>query len=262
MKRDELKQEILDSLIEDGAVELDDLVARFSVSKMTIHRDLDDLEQLGMLRKIRGGATFEAGNQFESDFRFRELQGGAAKEAMSQAALKLIGPGMTVIVNDGSTAAALGRKFGEIRSLTVITNNDAVLTALKGRTNANLIALVGAYSGRYNGYFGKVTEDALTNIRADIAFISSPAVMGLDVFHMDETVARTKRAMMASSGKRCLLVNHTRFGHHALHKFAGISEFEDVITDRRPPPDTDAVLKDSGVRLTIAEQEEAQYVTS
>lgn len=262
MKRDERKQEIIDLLIEDGAVDLDDLVTRYSVSKMTIHRDLDDLEQLGMLRKIRGGATIEAGTQFESDFRFRELQGGSAKEAISQTALKLIEPGMTVIVNDGSTAAVLGRKLTEIRSLTVITNNDAVISALKGRPNANLITLGGVYSGRYNGYFGKVTEDALTGIRADIAFISSPAVMGTDVFHMDETVVRTKRAMMASAGRRCLLVNHTRFGHHALHKFAELPEFEDVITDKRPADETTEALAKKSITLTISEQEEVAHATS
>src|SRR5690606_14481413 len=79
MKRDERRQAIMDQLIEARAVDLDDLATRFAVSKMTIHRDLDDLEQAGLLRKVRGGATIETGTQFESDFRIRELQYADAK---------------------------------------------------------------------------------------------------------------------------------------------------------------------------------------
>ncbi|TMV51136.1 DeoR/GlpR transcriptional regulator, partial [Thioclava sp. BHET1] len=89
MKRDERRQAILDLLVESRAVGLDDLAERFTVSKMTIHRDLDDLEQAGLLRKVRGGATIEAGTQFESDFRLRARQDSAAKERMARAALEL-----------------------------------------------------------------------------------------------------------------------------------------------------------------------------
>ena len=74
MKREERRQEIINLLVESRAVELDEVAARFGVSKMTIHRDLDDLERAGVLRKVRGGATIDAGTQFESDFRFRERQ--------------------------------------------------------------------------------------------------------------------------------------------------------------------------------------------
>src|SRR6056297_2380058 len=102
MKRSDRQQAITDLLVAEGEVDLDDLAARFGVSRMTIHRDLDDLESAGVLRKIRGGATIRAGTQFESDFRIRERQDSGAKAAMAEAALDLVEPGMTVMVNDGS----------------------------------------------------------------------------------------------------------------------------------------------------------------
>ena len=77
----------MDALVEDRAVDLEVLADRFAVSKMTIHRDLDDLEHAGLLRKVRGGATIEAGTRFESDFRIREKQDSAAKSRMAKAAL-------------------------------------------------------------------------------------------------------------------------------------------------------------------------------
>ena len=60
MARDDRKQQILGMLEDRGSVEVEALAQQFSVSKMTIHRDLDDLESEGVLRKIRGGATIEA----------------------------------------------------------------------------------------------------------------------------------------------------------------------------------------------------------
>ncbi|MFV0360700.1 DeoR/GlpR family DNA-binding transcription regulator [Tropicimonas sp.] len=254
MKREERQQAIMDLLVAAGAVDLDDLAARYAVSRMTIHRDLDELEGAGLLRKIRGGATIEAGTQFESDFRFRERQGQAAKAAMADAALDLIEPGMIVMINDGSMAAVLGQRLVERRPLTVITNNAAVIDALRGATGIALIALGGLYSAKFNAYFGKVTEDALSGLRADIAFVSSPAVTGLEVFHMDDAAVRTKRTMMAAGARRCLLVNHTRFGRSALHKLADLGEFDDIITDRTPEPGVCAALAGAGLVLTVANE--------
>ena len=57
MKLNDRRQGIMDALLAEGAVTVDDLSVRFGVSKMTIHRDLDELEAGGLLRKVRGGAS-------------------------------------------------------------------------------------------------------------------------------------------------------------------------------------------------------------
>ncbi|MBP1851550.1 DeoR/GlpR family transcriptional regulator of sugar metabolism [Rhizobium halophytocola] len=67
-KRDERRQEIINLLVEHHAFDLQGPATRFAVSSMTIRRDLDDLEASGMLRKVRGGATINAGTRFRSDF--------------------------------------------------------------------------------------------------------------------------------------------------------------------------------------------------
>lgn len=252
MKRDERRQAIMDILVEDRAVDLDDLADRFAVSKMTIHRDLDDLEQAGLLRKVRGGATIEAGTQFESDFRVRELQDSAAKSRMARAAMELVEPGMTVMINDGSMASLLGARLADKAPLTVITNNAAVLDHLKDAPRVTLIALGGVFSAKFNGYFGLVTEQALAGLRADIAFISTPALSGLQAFHMDEPVVRAKRAMIEGAERRVLLVNHLRFGRPALHVLADLSEFDAIITDAPPAPEDRAPLDRAGIALTVA----------
>ncbi|RBP83502.1 DeoR/GlpR transcriptional regulator [Marinomonas rhizomae] len=252
MKRDERRQQIIDLLVENGVVDLEELAKRFAVSKMTIHRDLDELEAGGLLRKVRGGATIEAGMQFESDFRLRERQGSEGKERMALEALELVEPGMTVMVNDGSMAAMLGSMLPRKKPLTVITNNASILEALKFEKGIDLIALGGMYSSKFNGYFGVLAEQNLTSLRADLAFLSSPAVSGNQVFHMDADVIRVKKAMLNAAVKACLLVNHTRFDRVALHVLANLDYFDWVITDQVPEPNVQQQLVDAGIQLTIA----------
>lgn len=257
MKREERRQAIIDILVESRAVDLDDLAARFAVSKMTVHRDLDDLEQAGVLRKVRGGATIDPGTRFESDFRFRELQESEVKRAIAEAAATLVEPGMTVIVNDGSMASVLGNVLAQKTPVTVITNNAAILERNKNEGGVTLIGLGGLYSPKFNAYFGIVTEEALSRLRADIAFISAPAASGRLAYHMDEAVVRTKRAMIASSGQSCLLINSRRFRHTALHVLADLGEFDTVISDKPLPPETSAELDNARTVTMIATKEES-----
>jgi len=252
VKRDERRQQIIDMLVENKTVGLDELADHFAVSKMTIHRDLDDLDQEGVLRKVRGGATIDAGTRFESDFRIRARQDNAAKIGMAQAALELVEPGMTVMVNDGSMAAVLGGMLPQKRPLTLITNNAEIMERLKGEYGITLIALGGMYSAKFNAYLGIVTEDALSRLRADIAFISTPAMSGRIAYHMDDNVVRAKRAMISSSVRACLLVNHQRFGHTALNVLADVAEFDAVITDRAPGTAVLDEFERAGIKLTIA----------
>ncbi|PDT50141.1 DeoR family transcriptional regulator [Sinorhizobium fredii] len=252
MRREERQQLIVNLLVENKTVDLDDLADRFAVSKMTIHRDLDDLEQAGVLRKIRGGATIDAGTQFESDFRIRERQDHDEKVIVARRALEFVEPGMTVMVNDGSMAAVLGEMLLEKRPLTLITNNSAIIDRLKGENGITLIALGGTYSPKFNAYLGVVTEEALSHLRADLAFISAPAVSGRLAYHMDDDVVRAKRAMISSSTRRVLLVNHKRIGHTALHVLADLQAFDAVITNRTPDPAIREEFDRVGIPLTVA----------
>ena len=160
---------------------------------------------------------------------------------------------MTVMVNDGSTAAVLGSLLPEKRPLTVITNNDAVMEQLKSEPGITVLALGGRYSAKYNAWVGRVTEETLAALRADIAFISTPAAGDGHVYHMDDDITRTKRRMMDAASRSVLLINHLRFDHTALHVLAPFSEFSAVITDAQPSESARAQIESVETELVIAE---------
>ncbi|KAJ56231.1 DeoR faimly transcriptional regulator [Actibacterium mucosum KCTC 23349] len=253
MKLEDRRQQIVDLLMVQGSVTLEDLASQFGVSKMTIHRDLDDLEEAGLLRKVRGGASIETSSQFESDYRYRERRGAEEKKRIGRAAIEMLEPGMTVLVNDGSTAGLLADMLPDKRPITVITNNHAVIQTLIGVTGVTLIALGGAYSKKYNGFYGIITEEALARLRADVAFISSPAIQGTTAFHQDHEFVKIKRLMIAAGTKRYLLVDHLKFGRTALHEIADLRDFDAVITSQALPKDMAVPLRDADVNLIVAE---------
>lgn len=251
MKAETRRQEIMDVLIEAGNATVDDLADRFGVSRMTVHRDLDDLEQSGLLRKVRGGASIQSNSKFESDFRYRERLATEEKRAIAAAAAERIEPGQTVIIDDGSTAGWIADNLGDRRPLTVITNNLAAITRLAGQQGIDLIALGGQYHKKFHGFFGIVAEEALRSLRADVAFLSTSAVHGAAAFHQDQEVVHTKRLMIRSAARSILLVDHGKFGRSALHFLSDLSAFDEVLTGAPLSPEAAAPLKEAGIRLDI-----------
>ena len=253
MKRDDRRQKMIDMLVEEGSVSLDEFARRFDVSKMTIHRDLDDLEAEGLLRKQRGGATIESSAQFESDYRYRTRKAAAEKRLIAEKAAGLIEPGMSVMLDDSSTSGAIIPFLLEKRPLTVITNNLSVVDALSGQAGITVISLGGTYSRKFNGFFGLLTEQALSALRADLVLVSSSSISGSTVFHQDQEVIEVKRGMIEAGARRYLMADHEKFGRTALHRVAELDRFDGVITsDAVAIEDLDRV-RALGIQLHIAE---------
>ncbi|TIV60733.1 DeoR/GlpR family DNA-binding transcription regulator [Mesorhizobium sp.] len=253
MKSDNRRQGIMDFLMEAGTASVEDLASRFAVSKMTVHRDLDELEESGFLRKVRGGASIQSSGLFESDFRYRQKQAGDEKRRLAIAAVAMIEPGQTVIIDDGSTAGGIAAHLAELRPLTVITNNLAVIQELSGLSGITLIALGGQYNKKFHGFFGLIAEETLRSLRADVAFLSSSAIFGAAAFHQDQEVVQTKRLMMAAAARKYLLVDHGKFGRTALHFLTDLKAFNTVFTGGELEPPAREELEAAGISLTVVD---------
>lgn len=207
------------------------LAEQFDVSLMTIHRDLDELEARGVLRKVRGGATPLPSSLFESNVRFRLTVAAAEKAALARYAITMVEPGQSVMLDDSTTILALARLLPSRTPLTVITNSLAVLQELKAAPDIHLIVLGGAYWPRHEAFCGLACEAAVSALRADILFMSTSAISGGIAFQPDQDMAIAKRAMIGAAAKRVLLVDHSKLGRVALHRLASLRDFDVIAVD-------------------------------
>lgn len=254
MKPEDRRDDIVEMLMEQGSATLEELAGRFSVSRMTIHRDLDDLEAEGLLRKVRGGATIESSGQFESDFRYRTRLAAEEKSRITRRAADFITPGTSIMIDDGSTSRTIVPYLLDKRPLTVITNNLSIIEELSEQNGINLIALGGSYTRKFNGFFGVLTHNALGALRADLALVSTSAIQHSTAFHQDQEVLAIKRQMVQASAASYLMVDHQKFGKTALHLFSELNEFDGVITSSDIDPEVADTLRREGIPLYLSEE--------
>lgn len=243
---------ITETVREHGFISVDALVDALGVSRMTVHRDLDELQAASVLRKVRGGASVERTTTYESDFEYRANAVLAEKLAIAKAAVTFVGDGDVVMVGDSSTTSHVVPHLGRLENVTVITNFLPVMDAVSGMPKLSLIGLGGQFHPQYRSFLGLLCEQAVANLYADVLFASSSALLGTEVFHQDEPVVKVKQAMMRASRTRVLMLDHTKLGHGALHRVGPVSDFTHVVVDERADADAVARLRDVGVEVVVA----------
>ena len=202
-----------------------DLAELLGVSTMTIHRDLNELERQGLLRKARGRVTAQPSSLFESTIAYRLRTARREKEAIARYALTLVEPGQSIILDDSTTALSLATLLPNKAPLTVITNSETTLRELSKTRSLNIISLGGEYLPSYDAYFGLFCEQTIASLNADVCFVSTSAVLGAVAFHQNQAEVKVKRAMMNASVRHIMLIDHTKFTKRALNRFASLQDF-------------------------------------
>ena len=107
-----------------GAVRVSELTELFGVSEMTVRRDLDTLAASGLVEKVHGGATAPArATADEPGFEAKSHRQLREKEAIAQAARRLVEPGQAIAVNSGTTTWRLAHYLHDVPDLTVVRND-------------------------------------------------------------------------------------------------------------------------------------------
>jgi DeoR/GlpR family transcriptional regulator of sugar metabolism len=246
------QEQIASYVLQQSSVSVKALADLFNVSAMTIHRDLDELEAQGILRKVRGGATAQPSSLFESDARYRLTLAVKEKEAIAQHALAHIEPGQAVMLDDSTTVLALVRLLPQVTPLTVITYGLSAIRELTQVRGIHLMSAGGEYLPKYDAFVGLLCEQALAALRANVLFMSVAAVSGNYIFQPEEEFVKLKRIMLASAEKRVLLIDHTKLEKVALHRLAALQEFDHIITDAGIDEQKLKALKESHIPIEVA----------
>jgi DeoR/GlpR family transcriptional regulator of sugar metabolism len=243
---------ITDLVLRRGSVSAQELAETFAVSVMTIHRDLDELQRQGVLRKARGVATAQPSGTFESNVEYRAKANLEAKRLIAQHAARHLEPGMSVLLDDSTTALQMLPHLGALAPLTVATNYLAALVELARMRDVHVVALGGHYDVQHDSFLGSACVDAVRSMRFDVAFVSTSAVSEGYAFHQEDKIVAVKRAMVDVAARTHLLIDHTKLTRSALHRLLPLHRFASVLVDAGVPARDLSALRENDVRVEVA----------
>jgi DeoR/GlpR family transcriptional regulator of sugar metabolism len=243
-------QHILDLLRARGEVAVTDLAERFGVTPMTIRRDLTTLESEGRVTRTHGGAILAAPSVARFDFTERHQRRVPEKKAIARAAATRVRPGMTVILDTGTTTLELAAELGRIGGLRVLTSSLAIASALFAHENLELILLGGTVNRGSPDLSGPLTEENLAAFRADVAFIGADAVDQAGLYTRSQEIARVTRAMIPAADTAWLVADSSKFGRTAFVRFAEWADVAGAVVDDGLPPEHRRWLREAVRDLT------------
>ncbi|MGW0310788.1 DeoR/GlpR family DNA-binding transcription regulator [Streptomyces flavidovirens] len=225
------RQIITEHVLKHGTASGAELAELTRVSLMTVHRDLDELARRGVLRRFRGGVSALPSTVFESNLDYRLGVNTAEKEAIAKAAADLVEPGMSVMLDDSTTALALARLLVDQAPLTVVTNARRVIDLFAGHEDIRLISLGGEYSHTHDSFLGVPCLEAIEALSLDMVLVSTSAMDARMTYHQEQDVVLVKRAMLASGTRKVLLMDRTKLARTALHRLAPVEDFDHLVVD-------------------------------
>ena len=215
-----------------------EMAAYFQVAGMTIRRDLEQLAAQGRIIRTHGGAILAAPSMVAFAFQDRQQSRMAEKRAIARAAACLVEPGMTVILDTGTTTLELARVLGDIPHLKVLTSSLAIASALLSHKDQELVLLGGTVNKNSPDLSGPLTLENLGAFRAQLAFVGADGADKHGLYTGGQQTAQVTRAMIASAERAVLLADSSKFGKNAFVRIAGWEAIGHVIVDDGLPSRT------------------------
>ena len=219
------------TIAERGTVRIDELAGELSVSEMTIRRDLDELEALGVARRVRGGASALGPEPFAE----RQSHNGKAKARIAAKLVELIPATGTIALDASTTIHRLAASIPGARDLVVVTNGLDCFHALTGKSGVGTTLTGGFQEPRTESLVGPPAVQCATSFLYDLLVCSGAAldpVLGTSEASLEE--AAVKRAFASTSGRIVLAIDHSKLGTQARARMFSLGEVDLLVTDLEP----------------------------
>lgn len=231
MIKEERQKKILSILEEEEKVIATDLSKRFNVSEDTIRRDLNELNNKRLLRRVHSGAL-RVGPAI-TNFTYRQTLDTDIKQHLARKAISFLKERSVIIIDGSTTNLELVKMIPSDFSCTVITNSPPIAMALVNHKNIETINLGGFFFQESMVNVGSETITSLDKIRADLY------IMGLHNINADAGAsvptlqeAQVKSKMVDISTEVLSLVTANKFGTVSNYIVCSAAEITYIVTDR------------------------------
>lgn len=223
------------------------------VSESTVRRDLEQLEQDGVLRRTHGGAVAAEETVIPSmEDRSRAAQ--TEKRAIARAAAGLIQDGETVLLDGGTTTFEVARQLAG-RPLQVVTNSLPIGHLLAGDRRIELTMIGGSVHPRTGVALGPVACRCLESLHARRLVMSVAGLNDRGLFNSNALLVETELHMMRAAQEVIVVADHTKFGHQSLALLCELSRVHRVVSDSGLAEPFRDLVRTAGAEIVIAELE-------
>lgn len=255
MNIEERRARAAELLSVNGFMSMMELVQLMAVSESTVRRDLEILEEQGLIRRTHGGAAYIKDTPAHRlAFAEREGAAPAEKRAIGRAVAELVPDGQTIMINGGTTCYEVARAI-KGRRLNVITNSVPIASLLSAGVDTE-VTLVGGYVYPRTGVaLGAMAEQALSMLHATQLVLSCAGVTPHGAFNANQMMVATEHKMMEVADEVILAVDHTKFSRRSVVHMGELEMFDVIVTDSGCDQTTRQWLDELPVRVIYAETE-------
>jgi DeoR/GlpR family transcriptional regulator of sugar metabolism len=251
MLSEERRQLILERLRDDGKVVAAELSSSLEVSPDTVRRDLRELADAGLLRRVHGGALPAAVGARPYTARLEHAP--EAKEAIARATSRLFRHGQVILLDSGTTTLEVARHLPPDLRATVITNSPPIAVALAEHPGVEVSVLGGMLAKEARALVGAATVDALRAVRADVLVLGVCSLhpeIGITVLDLEESYV--KRAMIANAAEVVAVSAADKLGSAGPYVIAPLEELTYLVTEESAPAEQLDGFRAAGVDVIVA----------
>jgi len=221
------QKSILELLTKSQELSVNELVAKFGVSHVTIRGDLDYLEKENLLKRVHGGARLQS----EDDIAQRISINYPKKNAIAIKAALFVEPGDSIFIDAGSVNALFARELAQLSNIQVITSNIFIARQLK-KSGVNVMILGGVFQHDSESVVGSLAKMGLLQINFSKAFIGVDGITKSHGFASNDMMrAEIAREAILRAKQRFILSDSTKIGKIAACTVCMIDEADYLITD-------------------------------
>lgn len=250
MNQKERLDSIRNTIRQERKVIVAELSNQFGVTEETIRRDLDKLEEEGLVTRTYGGAVLNIEYITEKiHFIMRSQTNVEEKQIISKLAASLIEENIEISADSSSTVVETLKLLKHRKDLTVLTNSLIVLNDLD-QTQMEIISTGGTTNKESLSLGGVIAKTTLENYRVNTALISCKGLhLSGGIFDSNDSEAELKKVLINHAQRVILLVDHTKFNKFAFVKIMELDNIDILVTDREPSPEWQRVFQQNNITV-------------
>lgn len=246
----ERRNAIVTKVSAEGKVLVADLAKEFDVTEETIRRDLEKLDNDGLVRKTYGGAIKNESFNIDLPFHVRKQTNVESKQKIAALIGEMINDGDYIMLDASTTALCVIKNILNKKNITLITNSIEILLELCNKPGWNVLSTGGMLKEGGLSLVGYQAEKMISGFHVDTAICSCK---GLDetngITDSNERDAEIKKAFFRSANKRVLAADSSKFDRSSFVKVCGFSDIDVVVTEKYPGDTWAERLKQNNIEL-------------